>query len=144
MTERLDLDTPVPLRYVKWLGGASQCVLPFLGKCDLGQSVRGQDVSSLLGNAMTSTLQLITVATITAAIIGVMVGIITALRQYSRLDYTATLASFLFVSLPLFWFAVLLKQYIAIDLNDWLADPDRKSTRLNSSHVKNSYAGFCL
>lgn len=123
MTERLDLDTPVPLRYVKWLGGASQCVLPFLGKCDLGQSVRGQDVSSLLGNAMTSTLQLITVATITAAIIGVMVGIITALRQYSRLDYTATLASFLFVSLPLFWFAVLLKQYIAIDLNDWLADP---------------------
>lgn len=123
MTERLDLDTPVPLRYVKWLGGAAQCVVPLVGKCDLGQSVRGQDVTFLLGDAMVSTLRLITVATVTAGIIGVLVGIITALRQYSRLDYTATLASFLFVSLPLFWFAVLLKQYIAIDLNDWLADP---------------------
>ncbi len=123
MTERLDLETPVPLRYVKWLGGAAQCLVPMAGRCDLGQSVNGQDVTTLLGGAITSTLQLITVATVTAAIIGVLVGIVTALRQYSRLDYAATLASFLFVSLPLFWFAVLLKQYVAIDLNDWLSDP---------------------
>ncbi|TDE09050.1 ABC transporter permease [Jiangella asiatica] len=123
MTDRLNLDTPVPLRYLQWLGSASKCLVPFAAECDLGQSVRGQDVTFLLGNAVSSTLQLITVATFTAMIVGVIVGIVTALRQYSRLDYATTLASFFFVSLPLFWFAVLLKQYVAIDLNDWLADP---------------------
>ena len=35
-----------------------------------------------------------------------------------------TLVSFLFFSLPIFWVAVLLKQYGAIRLNDWLGDPD--------------------
>lgn len=123
MTERLDLDTPVPLRYLNWLGGAAKCLVPFAAQCDLGQSVRGQDVTFLLSSAISATLQLITVATFTAIIIGVIIGIVTALRQYSRLDYAATLASFFFVSLPLFWFAVLLKQYVAIDLNNWLADP---------------------
>jgi peptide/nickel transport system permease protein len=123
MTERLDLDTPVPLRYAKWLGNAAKCLAPFAADCDLGQSVRGQEVTFLLGDAISSTLQLITVATLTAAVVGVIVGVITALRQYSRLDYATTLTSFFFVSLPLFWFAVLLKQYVAIDLNNWLADP---------------------
>lgn len=123
LTERLNLDTPVPLRYWGWLGGAARCIVPFAGGCNLGQSVRGQDVTFLLGNAVTTTLRLITVASLSAAIIGVLVGVITALRQYSRLDYATTLTSFFFVSLPLFWFAVLLKQYVAIDLNNWLRDP---------------------
>lgn len=122
-TELLNLDTPVVLRYFLWLGGAAKCLVPFAAQCDLGLSVRGQDVTFLLSGAIGSTLQLILVATFTAAFLGVLVGIVTALRQYSRLDYSTTLASFVFVSLPLFWFAVLLKQYIAIDVNNWLADP---------------------
>jgi len=122
-TELLDLDTPVVLRYFLWLGGAAKCLVPFAGECDLGQSIRGQDVTFLLSGAIGSTLRLILVATVMAAFVGVVVGIVTALRQYSRLDYSTTLASFVFVSLPLFWFAVLLKQYIAIDVNDWLGDP---------------------
>ncbi|WP_026875049.1 ABC transporter permease subunit [Jiangella gansuensis] len=123
LSDRLNLDTPVPLRYLQWLGAASKCLVPFAAQCDLGQSVQGQDVTFLLSNAVTATLQLITVATFSAMLLGVIIGIVTALRQYSRLDYATTLASFFFVSLPLFWFAVLLKQYVAIDLNDWLADP---------------------
>ena len=121
--DQLDLDTPVPLRFLGWLSGAAGCLVPFALECDLGQSVRGQEVTNLLTGAIGSTLQLITVATLAAAVIGVAIGIVTALRQYSRLDYSVTLASFVFVSLPIFWVAVLLKQYIAIDLNDWLADP---------------------
>ncbi len=122
-TELLNLDTPVVLRYFLWLGGASQCLVPFVGECDLGQSIRGQDVTFLLSGAIGTTLKLIFVATFAAAFVGILVGIVTALRQYTRLDYSATFASFVFVSLPLFWFAVLLKQYVAIDLNDWLGDP---------------------
>ena len=48
---------------------------------------------------------------------------ITAIRQYSRFDYVMTFISFLLFSLPVFWVAVLLKEYVAIDFNDFLADP---------------------
>lgn len=121
--EQLDLETPIPLRYLKWMGGAAQCVVPFVGTCDLGQTIRGQDVTFLLGDAMVVTLQLILAATVAALVIGVLVGIVTALRQYSRLDYAVTLVLFVFISLPVFWFAVLLKEFIAIDINNWLRSP---------------------
>ena len=52
-----------------------------------------------------------------------MIGITTALRQYSGYDYGVTFLSFLFFSLPIFWVAVLLKQYLAIGFNDFLAGP---------------------
>ena len=91
---------------------------------DFGVSVQNQPVNVLLANAITSTLTLVTTATVVAIILGLIVGIISALRQYSGFDYSVTLLAFLFFSLPIFWVAVLLKQYGAIRLNDWLADPD--------------------
>jgi peptide/nickel transport system permease protein len=116
----LHLDVPAYLRYFIWLGGVSKCVI---GQCDLGFNVQGQPVIDLLANALGQTLQLVTTAAILAIIIGVSVGIITALRQYSGFDYTVTFVAFLFFSLPIFWVAVLLKQYIAIGFNDFLRDP---------------------
>lgn len=121
--EMLDLDIAPPLRYFTWLPGALGCLVPFAGACDLGQSVQGQDVSALLSVAMGQTLQLVMVATVVALVLGIGVGIVTALRQYSGLDYTVTFAAFLFYSLPIFWIAVLLKEFGAIRFNDWLADP---------------------
>ena len=120
--ERLQLNLPLPQRYLTWLTGAGRCVIP-LAKCDLGLNRNGQQVSTLLSQALSSTLQLVVTAAVLAIILGVTVGIITALRQYSGLDYTITFASFLFFSLPVFWVAVMLKQYGAIKLNDWLRDP---------------------
>lgn len=121
----LDLDVPPPLRYFIWLGrifgiGAE----PFGARhfFDLGVSVDARDVNAMLSQALGATLQLVTIATIVAIILGIVVGITTALRQYSGYDYTVTFVSFLFFSLPIFWVAVLLKQYIAIGLNDFLQD----------------------
>lgn len=122
-SELLNLDVPAPLRYFTWLPGALGCLVPFAGVCDLGQTVQGQDVTALLGVAVGQTLQLVLAATVTALILGIAVGIVTALRQYSGLDYTVTFAAFLFFSLPIFWVAVLLKEFGAIRFNDWLADP---------------------
>ncbi|WP_417216230.1 ABC transporter permease [Arthrobacter sp.] len=119
----LDLGTPPPLRYFKWLGGAAQCVVPFVGKCDLGSAINGEPVASALGRAMGQTILLITAATILAIVIGIALGIITALRQYSTLDYSVTFMAFLFFSLPIFWIAVLLKEFGAIGFNDFLRDP---------------------
>ncbi|MFZ2964144.1 MAG: ABC transporter permease subunit [Rhodoglobus sp.] len=119
-TQLLHLDVPVFLRYFIWLGG----IFGFTGKgFDLGVTVQNQPVTVLLAQAAGSTLQLVTLATIVAIVLGIVVGITTALRQYSGYDYGVTFISFLFFSLPIFWVAVLLKQYLAIGFNDFLADP---------------------
>lgn len=118
----LNLDVPAPLRYFIWLGGIFG-VIPGKGFFYLGVTVQNQPVNVLLGQAMSSTLQLVTIAALIAIVLGLVVGITTALRQYSGYDYGVTFLSFLFFSLPIFWVAVLLKQYIAIGFNDFLQDP---------------------
>ncbi len=122
-TDLLDLNTPAPLRYFGWLAGAAKCLIPFAATCDLGQSIQGEPVVTALARAMGNTITLVTTATLLAIIIGVSLGIITALRQYSGLDYGVTFMSFLFFSLPIFWLAVLLKEFGAIGFNNFLADP---------------------
>ncbi len=123
LTQVLDLETPPALRYFKWLAGVAGC---FIGQCDLGVSVsRGeQAVTDALAAAMVSTIQLVTLATFVAIILGVAIGMSTALRQYSGYDYTVTFMTFVFYSLPIFWFAVLLKEWGAIRFNQFLGNPD--------------------
>lgn len=116
----LDLDTPPPLRYFKWLGGVLSV---FVGHLDLGRAVNGQQVTDLLTDAVGVTLRLVLIASVVAIVVGILVGITTALRQYSSYDYGATFMSFLFFSLPIFWLAVMLKQFVAIGFNNFLADP---------------------
>lgn len=118
----LNLDQPVVVRWFNWLIGAAQCVIPF-GGCDLGVTIQNQPVTILLGRAMGSTLQLVTASTVFAIVLGVLVGIVSALRQYSAVDYTFTFASFFFYSLPSFVMGVLLKVFVALGFNDWLRDP---------------------
>jgi peptide/nickel transport system permease protein len=121
-TDLLSLNVPAPLRYFIWLKGAASCLIPFANSCDLGKNLAGQPVTEQLGLAMVSTLSLVTVAVILAILIGVTLGIVTALRQYSALDYGVTFMAFLFFSLPIFWAAVLLKEYGAIGFNNFLKD----------------------
>jgi peptide/nickel transport system permease protein len=119
--QQLHLDKSLPERYLIWAGGAVKCVAP--GQCDLGTTIRGQEVTDLLRQAIGVTLRLVSSALVLAILLGVTVGIVSALRQYSGFDYTITFSAFLFFSLPVFWVAVLLKQYLAIDVNNWYASP---------------------
>jgi peptide/nickel transport system permease protein len=122
LSEILMLDVPPLLRYFYWLGGAAGCLI---GQCDLGISVsRGEiPVTEALSGAIASTVQLITLATILSIIIGIAIGMTTALRQYSGYDYTVTFFAFIFYSLPIFWVAVLLKEFGAIQFNRFLEEP---------------------
>jgi peptide/nickel transport system permease protein len=120
-SDLLHLDVPPYLRYFIWIAGVGKC---FIGQCDLGVTIQNQPVTVLLSQAMSSTLQLVTLASVIAILLGLTIGITTALRQYSGYDYTVTFMSFLFFSLPIFWVAVLLKLYVAIGFNDFLSgDP---------------------
>ena len=118
--QMLHLDDSVLSRYFSWLKGASGCLY---GQCDLNQNwLTHQKVTSLLSGAVTTTIQLVGAATIIAIILGVLVGIVSALRQYTGFDYSITFLSFLLYSLPVFWVAVLAKVFLAIDFNNFLSD----------------------
>jgi peptide/nickel transport system permease protein len=119
-SDLLNLDVAPPARYFLWLSGV---LAAFVGRFDLGTTIQGVSVIDLVGSAMWQTIQLVTIATVIAVVLGVAIGMTTALRQYSGYDYTVTFLSFLFFSLPVFFVAVLLKQYAAIGFNDFLTNP---------------------
>lgn len=118
--ELLNLDVPPFLRYFLWLGGI---LAGLVGKFTLGKSITGQLVTEQLSSAMGVTLNLVTGSILIAIVVGITIGITTALRQYTAYDYTSTFVSFLFFSLPIFWIAVMLKQFLAIGFNNFLAQP---------------------
>jgi peptide/nickel transport system permease protein len=117
LIRQLDLNTPPPLRYFKWLKGVLKI---FTGHIDFGYTRANELVTSRLASAIPTTLRLVTTAALIAIVLGIALGITTALRQYSRFDYVVTFFSFLMFSLPIFWVAVLLKQFLAIKFNDFL------------------------
>jgi peptide/nickel transport system permease protein len=119
LTAQLNLDVPPPARYFIWLKGLAGI---FVGHPDFGLSRDGNVVLDVIAGAVPITLRLVTAATILAIFLGISIGVLSAIRQYSRLDYSMTFISFLFFSLPVFWIAVLLKQYMAIGFNDFLAE----------------------
>ena len=120
LTRELQLDVPPPARYFLWLKGVLGI---FVGQPDFGVGRDGALVTSSLALAIPVTIRLVLAATIFAIVLGISIGIITALRQYSRFDYSMTFVSFLLFSLPVFWVAVLLKEYLAISFNDFLQNP---------------------
>lgn len=117
LTRTLRLDVPPPLRYFMWLRGVLGI---FVGNADFGNTREATTVLESLSSAIPTTIRLILMATIIAIVLGITIGITTALRQYSRFDYSMTFVSFLMFSLPIFWVAVLLKQFLAIQFNNFL------------------------
>jgi peptide/nickel transport system permease protein len=76
----------------------------------------GTDIGQLLRSSLTLTMRLVILAMVVAVFFAIIAGVVSAVRQYSKLDYGITLVGFLFLSLPVFWFAILLKQ-LAINFN---------------------------
>lgn len=114
----LHLDVPPPIRYFIWFRGI---VAGLWGQLDLGLTRDHHPVGDAIAMAIPTTFRLVITSTILAIVLGITIGMVTAIRQYSRFDYVMTFISFLLFSLPVFWVAVLLKEYMAIGFNDFLA-----------------------
>jgi glutathione transport system permease protein len=115
VTDALNLDTPVVGRYFLWLGDVLHG--------DFGISARTQlPVWDDLKFRVPMTLKLVGAATILSILVGIAVGVVTAIRQYSGFDYLVTFFTFVFFALPVFWVAVILKSLGGINFNDWLRD----------------------
>lgn len=108
----LYLDHSLPTQYWHWLSG--------IVRGDFGTSVKGIDIRADLTHRLGVTLRMVVLAMLIAVILAVIVGVLSAVKQYSGLDYTATLLGFLALSMPVFWLAALLKEFLAIDINRWL------------------------
>ncbi|MGH3321096.1 MAG: ABC transporter permease [Streptosporangiaceae bacterium] len=107
---RLHLDQPLLERYVTWLGGVLHG--------DFGPSVHhNTHIGPELLDRFIITMRLIGLAMLVALLLAVLVGVMSAVKQYSARDYTATFLGFLFLAMPSFWLALLLKQ-AGIDLNN--------------------------
>ncbi|GAA1333587.1 ABC transporter permease [Saccharothrix algeriensis] len=113
--EQTGYNKPFFERYVDWAGN--------FVTGDWGKSVvpgnAGKPVKENVLDAFGVTLRLILGAEIIALALGIAVGVIGAVRQYSIFDYIATGISFTMFSMPLFCVALVLKAG-GIQLNNWL------------------------
>jgi peptide/nickel transport system permease protein len=107
----LNLDDPIPVRYVRWLGDAAQG--------DLGQSyINGSSVSELLTGRLPVTLELMAYAMFLALLVAVPLGIATAWKADTAFDKITGTISFGLLSVPNFIMATLLVYIFALNL-DW-------------------------
>ncbi|MFQ5510523.1 MAG: ABC transporter permease [Candidatus Krumholzibacteriia bacterium] len=91
------LDRPLAVQYGMWLERV------FLHG-DLGYSyVTGEPVLNMIGKRLPATLELAGSALLFALLIGIGVGVLSALRPRSRLDVLLTIGSLMLISIPVFW-----------------------------------------
>jgi ABC-type dipeptide/oligopeptide/nickel transport system permease component len=102
------LDKPVVVRYFYWL---ESVFTDKLGKSLITLKPIWPDITRTMGH----TAQLIIISETLAIILGIAVGIYSAIRQYSPFDYTFTTVSFLGFAMPVFWLALVL-QVLFVDV----------------------------
>lgn len=110
LRERAGLDQPLVVQYVDWIGGV------LTG--DLGVSFRsGRPVTELILERLPATLSLAVGAIVVALAVAIPLGIVSAVRQGSALDYSATAFSQAGISIPDFWMGILLILFFGLQLD---------------------------
>jgi len=104
---RYGLDRPIYEQYGNYIVN--------LGRGDWGWSLStSMPVMELIKTHWIYSFQLIFLSSIFAAILGILIGIYSAVRQYSKTDYAATFFSFIGISIPNFWLGVMLILLFAV------------------------------
>ncbi|MGO4624398.1 ABC transporter permease [Ensifer sp. 2YAB10] len=109
---QMHLDDPLLTRYFRFLFAALQG--------DLGVSIKlNRDVTTLILNAFPNTLILTICAALVSWVIGIPVGVLSAVRRDSLVDHLFMGFSLVGVSMPIFWSALLMQYVFALKLK-WL------------------------
>ena len=109
--EKYGLDQPVFVQYVKWVGNALQG--------DLGVDSRQLPVAETIVSRIPITLELAGLSILIGMLIGIPAGMIAAVRRGKASDYASTSVALVGLSLPNFWFGLMLIIVFAVQLN-WL------------------------
>ena len=118
--------------HVGWLSNPYHGILgPYAGfrgsqrgvvRLDWGTSwklANGQPVLELVKSRLGNTLLLMTAATVLSLVVAIPIGIISAVKQYSLLDYAVTTLSFFGSAMPSFWFGLMLILLFSYKFREW-------------------------
>ena len=127
--ERLGLDEPLPTQYLLFLRDAATG--------DLGEALTtGRPVTTELLDRFPATLELTLAALLFAVVVGVPVGVVAAVRQYSLIDRITSVIALTGVSMPIFWLAMVLVVLFTVNI-ELLPFPGRVSNDVSFT----SYTG---
>ncbi len=124
LEEQLGLNQPMHVKYFQW---ASRIVV---GDWGFSQTTR-RPVLEEIGERLPNTLQLMAIALIVSLIVGLPIGIISAVRQYSTFDHVSTSLAFVGQAIPVFWFGLIL----IIVFHVWANYPVNAEGEFAVSHI---------
>lgn len=112
MRSNWGLDEPLPIRYVKWLGELAQG--------EFGESFsRRRPARDVVFEILPNTLVLSAVAIVGAFLIGILLGVLQAVRRGSALDSILSIVSLFFYSMPAFWLAIMMVLLFSLQAQLW-------------------------
>jgi peptide/nickel transport system permease protein len=112
LRHKLGLDEPVLTQYARWITNVA--------RGDLGGSIAsGETVADAIKSGVPKTASLTLVSFVIAMTIALPAGIIAALQRNKPVDYIASFIAFIGVSMPSFWFGIILILVFAVQLK-WL------------------------
>lgn len=110
--ESLGLNDSLPVRYLLWLKETATGNLGY-------SSADRLPVSEKIAERLWPTIKLMTTVLIVSVVVGIPLGVLSALKQYSWIDYLLTFGGFITVSIPSFFLALMLIYLFSLKL-DWL------------------------
>jgi peptide/nickel transport system permease protein len=134
LTRQLGLDQPILVQYVIWLIGNDWMKIDLDGdgtpdqygtrqgvlRGDFGKSfTEKRPALEIIGERIPNTLLLMLTSELAILAFSLLIGIYSALRQYSVLDYVFTGFSFIGYSMPVFWLALILMFVFAVNFKRW-------------------------
>lgn len=126
LRQELGLNDPVLVQYGRYIGGAI--------KGDLGRSwMRRTPVAKEIAQKFPHTMELAIAAMLIAVVAGLLVGVLSAVKPYSWIDYLGMTMALIAVSIPVFVLGLLLISWFAIDLA-WLPINGRMNAVLMNNY----------
>lgn len=112
MRRNLGLDQPLHVQYFQWL----KSFLTGNFGYSFGQM---RPIAEILPGVLWNTVQLMLVALVVIFAVGMLIGIVQAVRQYSATDNALTFTALFFYSMPSFWFALMLVLVFSLKADQW-------------------------
>jgi peptide/nickel transport system permease protein len=112
LRRKLGLDAPLGVQYARWFGNVL--------RGDLGASIASNEtVTGAIATGLPKTLSLGFLSFLIAMVIAIPAGVAAALKRNTPVDYAASVLAFVGVSMPSFWFGIILILVFAVGLG-WL------------------------
>ena len=135
LTRQLGLDQPIFVQYLFWLVGNDWTTVDLDGdgvaetpgrrqgvlRGDFGTSLvnRGKPALEVIGERIPNTLLLMIASEVVILVGALVIGIYSALRQYSLIDHTVTAVSFVLYSMPIFFIALASIYLFSVNFKKW-------------------------